>query len=210
MVRQRRNKRNYSLCQGSNAPPASEEAVQAVFNETRPRLNLLVNGRKVDFLYDTGAISTCITKEDYYRQFQGQMITPREGNLSGAGDVDLRLQGFFPAHIQYQGQDFTHPIDVCAQVGDNLMGIDLINKLGLSYRASTNSLFAITAEEEGWLVTRQETTFKPQSVTILSLRTPGGKVRPEKEEKILVQVEHGSFPALTGGPAVATWRTNGH
>jgi hypothetical protein len=95
-------------------------------------------------------------------------------------------------------------------VGDNLMGIDLINKLELSYRASTNSLFAITMDEEGWLVTRQETTFKPQSVMILNLRTPGGKVKLEKEDRILVQVEHGSFPTLTGGPALATWRTNGH
>jgi hypothetical protein len=211
MVRHQKRWTN-SLYQGSTASTREddEEAIQAVFNETRPRFELLVNGRVVDFLYDTGAITTCISKEEYQRQFHGQMIQPREGSLSGASDVDLRLQGFFPAHIQYQGQDFIHPINVCGQVGDNLMGIDLINKLGLLYRASTNSLFVITMDEEGWLVTRQETTFKPQSVTILNLRTPGGKVKPDKEERIIVQVEHWSFPNLTGGPALATRRTNGH
>jgi Leu/Phe-tRNA-protein transferase len=73
------------------------------------------------------------------------------------------------------------------------MGIDLINKLGLSYQVSTNLLFAITTDH-----------------TAVTLHTTDGTKKPEKKERILASMEHGAFPMLIGGPAIATWKTSGH
>jgi hypothetical protein len=46
-----------------------KKRIQAVFSETRPRIELLIDGQPVDFLYDTGAISTCIMEAEHLQQF---------------------------------------------------------------------------------------------------------------------------------------------
>ena len=43
-------------------------------NETRPRVTALVDVVKVNLLYDTGAMSSCLTLETYERQFSHKKL----------------------------------------------------------------------------------------------------------------------------------------
>ena len=178
----------------------------AVEQENRPRLDLIVNGQTVNFLYDTGAIRTCVTTATYQKYFSQSPLHRSPSALTAAGNVNLDAQGQFMATIQHQDKHLEQPIEVCGRVSDNLMGIELINGLELSYRASTNSLFAITKDGQ-WAITKHEVFFKPQSVTIVSLKTT--KPGDNKEEDRIAYTSHGAFPTLTGGPALIHTKQDG-
>jgi hypothetical protein len=47
-----------------------EHKMNAVAHENRPRLMLNLKGVQVDFLYDTGAISTCMTFATYIQHIR--------------------------------------------------------------------------------------------------------------------------------------------
>ena len=172
--------------------------------ENRPRLDLLVNGQTINFLYDTGAIRTCITAKTYQQHFPSTPLIKGPSGLQAAGNWDLEAQGQLMATIQYQDKAWEQPVEVCNRVTDNLMGIELIHNLGLSYNSQTNTLFAIR-KEDNWATTRHEVHFKPQSVTIITLRTHP----TDKDTRVIATTEPGAFPTLIGGPALVERRAEG-
>ena len=115
-----------SLSQGSQVQ------FNAVENENRPRLDLTINGKTINFLYDTGAIQTCIMAATYRTYFHDEPLQRSPSPLIAAGSVDIGAQGQFLATVQFQQKQLNIPIEVCERVSDNLMGIELINSLGLS------------------------------------------------------------------------------
>ena len=59
-------------------------------NETRLRVTALINGIKVNLLYDTGAMSSCLTPETYERHFSHKKLKNQQNvSASAAGNVDL-------------------------------------------------------------------------------------------------------------------------
>ena len=63
-------------------------------NETRPRVTALIDGIKVNLLYDTGDMSSCLTPETYARHFSHKKLNNRQNvSASAAGNVDLGVLG---------------------------------------------------------------------------------------------------------------------
>ena len=120
----------------------------------------------------------------------------------GTGNFDLNVLGAFEAQVTKDNLCIKHDLEVCEKVNDNLLGIDLINKLGLSFRANGNVLFAIAEETQSWFTTRHEHTFKAQSVTLVTLKAAPKPDHIERERTMIAYVENGAFPSLTGGPAL--------
>ena len=71
----------------------------------------------------------------------------------------------------YRDKQFEQPLDPCGRVNDNLLGNNLIIRLEPPNRSSPNTLFALKEDESTWFMTRQEISFKPQSVTIDTLES---------------------------------------
>ena len=173
-------------------------------------LQLVIDGKEIDFLYDTGAVSTCMTLQSFREHFGDRSLLPRDGALVATGGYDLNLVGYFNAATGIPGKSTViHAIDVCEKVNDNLMGIDLIHRVGLSFRASTNTLFAVTEDKHEWLASRQDLIFKPQSVTIATLRLVKNPEEVTKTRQVIALVENNSWISLTGGPALATSQPGG-
>ena len=63
-------------------------------NETRPRVTALIDGIKVNLLYDTGSMSSCLTPATYERHFNHKKLNTQQNvSASAAGNVDLGVLG---------------------------------------------------------------------------------------------------------------------
>ena len=63
-------------------------------NETRPRVTASLDGIKVDLLYDTRAMSSCLSKDTYDKCFQHKPSNTTSGfKARAAGNFDLNVLG---------------------------------------------------------------------------------------------------------------------
>ena len=63
-------------------------------NEARPRVTALIDGIKFNLLYDTGAMSSCLTPETYEKHFSHKKLNNKQNvTASAAGNVDQDVRG---------------------------------------------------------------------------------------------------------------------
>ena len=97
-------------------------------NDTRPRVTALIDGVKVNLLYDTGAMSSCLMPETYERHFSHQKLNTQQNvSASAAGNVDLDVLGTAVFEISVRGATLNHKFLVCKGVNDDIMSIGLAN-----------------------------------------------------------------------------------
>ena len=179
--------------------------VNIMATENRPRLTLNLDGVEVDFLYDTGAISTALTYDTYLRHFKHKPLLKVGADLCAAGNVSLNYMGSIPFEVKFRNQTVTHMFDVCEKINDNCFGINLIHDFKVSYNGITNTLYAVTSEnrepQENQLLLKELTTFPANSVMVVYLKTkapPGNKFAT-----MMINVHSNQSSALTAGPALA-------
>ena len=93
-------------------------------------MTALIESVKVDLLYDTGAMSSCLTPKTYEKHFQHKTLSNRQNNsASAAGNVDLGILGTSIFKISVRCVVLKHQFLVCKGVNKDIMSIDLANHL---------------------------------------------------------------------------------
>ena len=73
-------------------------------NEIRPRVTALINGIKINLLYDTGAMSSCLMPETYKKHFCHKKLDNKQNvSASAAGNVDLDVRGTAAFEVSIRG-----------------------------------------------------------------------------------------------------------
>ena len=73
-------------------------------NEVRPRVTAIIDGIKIDLLYDTGAMSSCLSPATYERHFSHKKLSNDQNvSASAAGNVDLGVQGSAVFEVSVRG-----------------------------------------------------------------------------------------------------------
>ena len=98
-------------------------------NEVRPRVTAVIDGIKIDLLYDTGAMSSCLTPATYERHFSHKKLSNQQNvSASAAGNVDLGVQGTAVFEVSVRGATLKHEFLVCQRINDDIMSIGLDRK----------------------------------------------------------------------------------
>ena len=160
---------------------------------------LEVAGVDTPFLYDTGAQANCMTIETY-KQFEHLRTPPANGStrIIGAGDNNLGLQTIKLLPVKYKGQTYYESFMVCANLEYNIIGMPMINQLGLSYDAHNHQIFAIDAVSDALVVT-SDTLIEAHQTRFVRARF-GGEVQPFTTA--IAQIHHPNYSTIIGGPAI--------
>ena len=163
----------YSIA-GSTIATFSEAHVAAMRwkNEVRPRITAEIDGQKIDLLYDTGAQTSCLTKDTVRQMFPTKKLQTASSECRAAGNVNLGVVGEAQFVVKVKGRTLTQEFIVCTKINDNIMGIDLANALELSYDAGTRRLFSI-APIDNSLVVHRRVLLPASSTTVLPAKFNG-------------------------------------
>ena len=139
-------------------------------NEARPRITALIDGVKINLLYDTGAMSSCLTPETYEKYFSHKKLNHEQNvTASAAGNVDLDVWGTPVFKVSVRGATLDHEFLVCKGVNNDIMFIGLANQLEISYNACTRKLCAI-APVPNSLVLHQQTLLPAQLAAVITTK----------------------------------------
>ena len=142
-------------------------------NKIRPRVTAVIDGVKIDLLYDTGAMSSCLTPATYERHFSHKKLSNQDNvSASAAGNVDLGVQGTAIFEVSVRGATLNHKFLVCQGVIDDIMSIGLANQLEILYNACTQKLCAI-APVPNSLVLHKQTLLPAQSAAVITTKLQG-------------------------------------
>ena len=107
----------------------------------RPRVDVEINGKPVNMLYDTGASRSIVTTRTMKRLFgedwKKQRYRKSAFHLTGAGGEQLKVTGIFTIDLQVLGHKMKHDFYVIANCNDDIIGIDFINAHCLGYDPRT-------------------------------------------------------------------------
>ena len=167
-------------------------------NEARPRVTTLIDGTKINLLYDTGAMSSCLTPKTYKRHFSHKNLhNEKNMTASAAGNVDLDVWGTAVFEVSVRGATLNHEFLVCKGVNDDIMSIGLANQLEISYITCTQKLCAI-APVPNSLVLHQQTLLPAQSAAMITTKLHGSW----HPEAVYVATLHNPRTGfVVGGPA---------
>ena len=111
-------------------------------------------------MYDTGAAATCLTLKTFQKYFPHAKRLNHKTKLVGAGNNDLNLYGIYTLTATYKGRSAQGTLMVCEYLEQDILGIDLINKLVLSYDDRSQQVFALSKIPDTLVITGQ-TTIQP-------------------------------------------------
>ena len=142
-------------------------------NEIIPGVTAVIDGIKIDLLYDIGAMSSCLTPATYEKHFSHKKLSNKHNvSASAAGNVDMGVQGTAVFEVSVRGATLSHKFLVCQGVIDDIMSIVLANQLEISYNACTQKLCAI-APVPNSLVLHQQTLLPAQSAAVITTKLQG-------------------------------------
>ena len=137
-------------------------------NKTRPRVMATLDGVKVDLLYDTGAMSSCLTMYTYDKCFKHNPIdTTSYFEARAAGNFDLNVIGTVNFKLQVKDNTLDHEFFICNGVNDDIMSVRLANQVQLSYDATNQTIWSIVPIENS-IVVHHRTLLPLQSTAIIS------------------------------------------
>ena len=123
-------------------------------------VTIRIDGQDIPMLYDTGAAATCLTLKTFQRYFSHAQRSNHRTNVIGAGNNDLKLYGAYTLQTSYKNRQALGTFLVCEHLDDDILGIDLINALGMSYDAKAQQIFTIS-DIQDQLIATGETTISP-------------------------------------------------
>ena len=167
-------------------------------NEVRPRVTAEVDGRKVDLLYDTGAQSSCLTKDTVNQLFPLKKLLTTSSRCSAAGNADLGAIGEAQFEVKVKGRTLIQDFIICNRINNNIMGIDLANALELSYDAGNRRLFSI-APIDNSLVVQHQVLLPASSTSIISAKFTG---QWEDTATYVATIYNPRTQFVVGGPAM--------
>jgi hypothetical protein len=126
-----------SLCTISIATRNKLFEIMTPFNgdKIRPRLTVRAGDKTFSWLFDTGAAVTCMNKQSFDMAFghnSPKQISKPQSCVAASGDK-MSSYGVFEVDLFIKGKKFTHPVNVIEDLNENIIGIDFIHALKLTY-----------------------------------------------------------------------------
>ena len=175
--------------------------------DDRPRILLTLDGIDVDFLYDSGAIGTCMKWDTFLRFFKHKTLVkdPNRDHVA-AGNISLGYMGTIQFPVVVKGKTHWVSFDVCERINDNCLGIHYIQQMELNYSGASNTIYALSTEEntdaEGHLALTEETYFAAHTVSLIKLSIIGERFRNPDGTRMMAYIQAASEPMIGGGPAL--------
>ncbi len=104
-------------------------------DKIRPRLWVRVGNKTFSWLFDTGAVVTCMNKESFdlaFGHYKPKQISTPQSCVAASGDK-MSSCGVFEVDLFIKGKKFTHPVNVIQELNENSIGIDFIHTHKLTY-----------------------------------------------------------------------------
>ena len=167
-------------------------------HDLRYDITIDIDGYKIPMLYDMGAAATCLTLDTFQRYFPNAIRENHQTNITGAGNNDIKLYGVYTLLFTNKGQTTFVTYMACEHLDGDILGIDLINELGMSYNAITQQVFAIS-DAKDTLVATGKVTIGPISTKVVMARYTG-HINPLATH--VAPVMSSRIRHLQGGPAI--------
>ena len=108
-----------------------------------PHISITVAGNVRSWLFDTGAVSTCMPTRIFKDIFRNKPL-PQEVhstlNLKFASGDALKQYGTFMLPMTIRGKIYSHPVIILDNLNDCILGIDFMHKHKISYNASKRQI----------------------------------------------------------------------
>ena len=115
--------------------------------DPRHDVTIRIREHNIPMLYNTGAAATCPTLDTFLKYFSYAKLDNHQTSIIGAGNNNLKLYGVYTLPASYKGPKATGTIMVWKHLDDNILSIDLINDLGMSYDAKIQQVFCYFKSE---------------------------------------------------------------
>ena len=119
----------------THSPESEEEYCYACSTHNkleRPKVDITVNGLKVNMLIDTGSDPNIISLEIFNKLKPRPKLSNDKSNVYSYGSKSpLDIAGTFNATIKYKHAEITASVSVSKQGKDNLLGFRAATELGL-------------------------------------------------------------------------------
>ena len=163
---------------------------------------LKVDGVEIPVLYVTGASVTCLSRAIFEKYFTNAQRRNHYTSVKGAGNNDLGGYGVYSLPVKYKDKKEEYGQFMLGNNLDvDLIGIDLINNLGISYDAKTQQVFS-TSDEPNILQVTGEHTILAFSTQVLMVRFTVQITPLTTPVATIVSPRHRH---LTGGPALVSF-----
>ena len=186
-------------------------------NVPRPFINVQsIKGVTTHWLYDTGAKITVLALREFRKipiELRPTKI-PVNLKLESASNNVIKVIGSYNMPIVVNNKKVTHPVIVVENLNTPaIMGIDLIDKLGISYN-SRNREFIFETDSPKFTIASMSTlsteTIPAYATMPMQLSTLTGSQRPGPNIRSMATVQCTDFPLLSGGPGLVVPNHAGH
>ncbi len=171
-------------------------------DRVRPRVTASSGGKTFSWLFDTGALVTCMTAESFKAAFphskphrvqNAQLCTAASGN-------PMNSLGIFEIDLQIKGKTFKHNINVIDQLTDNIIGIDFIHRHKLHYNVQTHQV-KISAININQIVAIKEQTLPALASTVIMAKYKG---KVDKNSTYIAYIFAPRTPRVSVMPAIVS------
>ena len=185
-------------------------SIAAIVNTAkRPFLDIIANGTRSQWLFDTGAQVCCMNVHEFRKiPVNSRPIKLKlDKDLRCASNTQLRVKGAYLMNLTVFGRQIQQTVFVCENLGQPaILGIDAIEKLGLNYSARTKRYFF---EEQnfsfptGKLMALSAHIVPPlsaQPIRVATITAQGQ--RPVAGLQAVATIQSPISPLLSGGPGL--------
>jgi len=125
------------------------EPIEPIQSDERPFLQIMVNGKNIRWLIDTGAASTVMDYQLFLDTFGDRVsLTTATKTLRSATGHTLDLKGKFPAKFVLQGRTIAHEVLVVNTLKSGaILGADFLTRHGAGIDMKTGSISFIEPVE---------------------------------------------------------------
>jgi len=96
--------------------------------DPQPGIKLNVNGTDLEFLFDTGAMINCLSRDTFERHFKHLKsgISRPATAVAGAGNNRLQVDAIYRWPVTFRGQTRYHDFWVCNERQMDIVGVSLM------------------------------------------------------------------------------------
>ena len=176
--------------------------------DPRPYLMINLDGTEIEFMYDTGATVSTISKQvfDRYFNYPRRSKFRKQGGpvIVGAGANPITSTTYF-LPVTVNGKSAIHPFNVANNIELCLIGTPFLQAFNLSYDADQQEIFAVNPDS-ATLTVGATYTWGPYETRVIGARFLGHTQSFTTQIATLGNPDYGS---LIGGPAITSVDQNG-
>jgi len=147
--------------------------MQVCFVQGKPTIAVRTCNTKTNWLYDTGAAVTVISKRLYDQLSPKPSLSPNPYHITGANQKPLKIKGLINLPIRVLDKKSDIQALVCPQLsGDAILGMDTIRQLGIALNPVTQEYFEVNSIQEFQGTITQTIRLEPLSVAVIKIKVP--------------------------------------